>query len=118
MKVIEVKAGHRTRIIHMFSNSIPMEMGFTAHSIKKGGKVSGKVEVKGSNWLFPKAAIKQDLGDENIVKKGMWDTFYAVYVTPEDDVRIETKTTGGVQIWMLLIVAIVVLAVASSLFFS
>ncbi len=116
MKSIDIKAGQRTRIIHMFSNSIPMTLDFRAEAVRKGQQVSGEVEVRGSNWLFPKPPVVQELGEENSVEKGMWDTFYSVYVTPRNDVRIETRTTGGTQIWVFLIIALVLLAVVSSLF--
>ncbi|MCF6319469.1 MAG: hypothetical protein L3J83_09375 [Proteobacteria bacterium] len=118
MKNIDVEAKERVRVIHMFSNSLPMDLGFSAISAQAGQRISGKVEVRGSNWLFPKEAVLQELGAENIVKKGMWDTFYSVYVTPDIDVSIKIEKPSGVKIWLLLIIALIIVAIASSMFFS
>ncbi len=118
MKNIDIKAGERVKVIHMFSNSLPMDLGFSAISEQEGQKISGQVEVKGSNWLFPKEAVLQKLREENIVKKGMWDTLYSVYVIPDIDLSIKVEKPGGVKIWLMLIIALIVVAIASSMFFS
>lgn len=92
MKTIDIKAGQRTRLISRFSNSVPTAYQFKAEALPAAGHLSGPVsgiiEIKGSNWLFPKAAAEQPLQPANAVEKTMWDTFYKVYVTPDTDVRI------------------------------
>ncbi|MEE9313946.1 MAG: hypothetical protein V3V02_04785 [Rhizobiaceae bacterium] len=114
MKPIEIKAGKRTRILRTFSNSLAMRYRFSAKPLKKDDKISGKVEVKGSNWLFPRKAIIQKLEANNQANKRAWDTFYSIYVTPECDIKI-TFSRSRLRLKPLFIaaaIAIIILAVA------
>ena len=94
MKTLELSAGKRTRIIRNFSNSIPMSYYFTAESMAKGKNkdISGKVEVCGSNWIFPRQPLVLELNKNNMAKKRAWDSFYSIYVTPKIDTRIVFQT--------------------------
>ena len=114
MKSIDVRAGERTRIIRRFSNSLNVTYRFRAEPLEEGDAVSGTVEVAGSNWIFPKAPTTLALKAENSVAKGMWDTFYSVYVTPDCDVRITfDKSSLGRSMLLLALVALVAFAAAS-----
>lgn len=112
MKTIEIKAGERTRIIHKFSNSLPANYTFDVAPKVIGGSVSGIIEISGSNWIFPKEATRQDLGETNIVDKSVMDTFYGVYVTPDVDVKITLAKSYSSKIWTYIVIAIVVVLLA------
>jgi len=92
MKTIDIKAGQRTRIINKISNSIPTTYHFAASNLSGNDDPTGTVEVKGSNWISPKPPVNQRLTDQNTVTKGMWDTLYSVYVTPDQDIQITLKS--------------------------
>lgn len=113
MTTIRVRAGKTTRILSRFSNSVSVTYRFSARSVTDGEGPSGIVEVKGSHWILPKPPTVQRLVRENTVSKSMLDTFFNVYVTPEQDADIEIEAGrlnkalfGGV-----LTVGIIVLAV-------
>jgi len=119
MKAIDIKAGQRTKIISRISNSIPATYRFEAEALSDATGLSGTVEVKGSNWLFPKAAVEQPLQPVNSVEKTMWDTFYKVYVTPQTDVRITMAGSSFPGMGIILAIAgLVVIAAASIMIFA
>jgi len=118
MKTIDVKAGERKRIIFQFSNSLPQTHKFSAKPVDPDNKIAGIIEVKGSNWLFPKADVTFDLGDVNAIDKGAWDTFYSVYVTPKTDIKITMTSSPVKNLWVYIIAVLIIAAIASSLFFS
>lgn len=113
MKTIEIKAGERTRIIHKFSNSMPANYRFDVAPKMVGGSVSGIVEISGSNWVFPKPARTQELSVSNMVDKGVMDTFYGVYVTPNEDVNVTLAGSHSSRIWIYIVIAIVVVLIAT-----
>jgi len=120
MKTLEISAGKRTRILRNFSNSIPMTYNFSAESMAKGKSkkkskiVSGKIEVRGSKWIFPRQPLILDLKSNNLIKKRAWDSFYSIYVTPDIDTRIVFKRTrlNFVSLFVPLLIGIVVMAIA------
>ncbi|HHG89929.1 MAG TPA: hypothetical protein ENJ90_05545 [Devosia sp.] len=118
MKTIHVKAGEKTRIIRQFSNSLRQSHNFTAEPIGTKADPSGLIEVKGSNWLFPKPVVPIDLKRQNTVEKSAWDTSYSVYVTPETDTKITVTSSPVKSLWLYLIVVLVIVAFASSFFFA
>ncbi len=117
-KTIEIRKGERVRVIRRFSNSLRMTYRFTAEPVSAGDTLSGAVEIAGSNWVFPKAATRQQLKPDNIVEKNAWDTFYSVYVTPDCPVRIEIEQSRVANLLPVLLIALVIAALASSLFFA
>ncbi|VAW04489.1 hypothetical protein MNBD_ACTINO01-2365 [hydrothermal vent metagenome] len=112
MKVIEVKAGERRRIKRARLSSVAMTYRFRAEPLVGDGEVSGTVEVKGSNWIFPKPPVIVDLETDNAVDKGTWDTFFEVTVVPDGDVRIvmEERSMRSAGVYAAIVGAIVVLA--------
>ncbi len=113
-RVVEVAAGERRQILRRFSNSVAMAYRFRAEPVDDGGRVSGLVEVRGSNWIFPKPPTTQPLEEDNTVDKGAWDTFFSVVVIPDRDVRIamEDRTMHSGRLLAGIVAAIVVLAIA------
>ncbi len=118
LETIEIQKGERVRVIRRFSNSMRMTYRFTAEPVSAGGNLSGVVEVAGSNWIFPKAAVQQELKPDNIVAKGAWDTFYSVYVTPDCPVRITLEQSRNTHLLPLLLVALLIAALASFFLFT
>lgn len=91
MKTIEIKTGEKKRIIKRFSNSLSMRYHFKAEPLSAAENMIGIVEISGSNWVFPKAPVTQELQNDNVVSKSAWDTFFSVYVTPGCDVKISIE---------------------------
>ena len=112
MKTLEIKAGERTRIIHKFSNSLPMTYKFNAKPIVGGDEVSGLVEVQGSSWIFPKKASTQELRASNSVEKSVWDSMYSVYVTPNVDVEVSLGKSDFGKMLPLFLFALAVTGIA------
>ncbi len=110
MKVTEIEAGERRRIIRVFSSSVATTYRFRAEPLE--GTVSGTVEVKGSNWIFPKPAVSQELAEDNTVEKGAWDTLFSVTVVPDGDVRVitEGRSMRSAGVLAAIVGVIVVLA--------
>jgi len=112
MKIIEVKAGERKRIIRRLSSSMQKTYHFAAEPVTEGEVLSGTIEVKGSRWIFPKAPVIQKLEENNTVEKGMWDTIYSVYVIPECDMKIMFIDARLRNIAIYLTLAIFITAIA------
>lgn len=106
MKTIQAKAGQATKILGKFSNSIPTTYNFSASTVTGVHAPSGSVEVKGSNWIFPKPSTIQPLKANNTVTKSMWDVFFSVHVTPDQDVSIELDV--GQMKWPLMFAVLII----------
>ena len=103
--------GERTKVLSRFSNSLDMTYRFRAEPVSAADTVSGTVEVKGSNWIFSKPPVSQPLARENEVSKGMWDTFYSVYVVPDCDVSITWDASSlGSSTKLIIAISLVVTA--------
>ena len=110
-KPITVRKGERTKILSRFSNSLDMTYRFRAEPVSPADTLSGTVEVKGSNWIFSKPPVSQPLARENEVSKGMWDTFYSVYVEPDCEVAISWDTSSlGKSTKLIVAISLVVTA--------
>lgn len=112
VKTIQAKAGQPTKILSRFSNSITTTYSFSAAPTGGEDAPSGTVEVKGSNWIFPKLSTTQPLEAENSVTKSAWDVFFSVHVTPDQDVTIQLER--GKKKWPLLLAALVVGIIAAA----
>ncbi len=115
MKTINIKAGEKTRIIRKVSNAMAVNYSFSVQPATAGEKIAGEIEISGSSWIFPKAPVRQKLSADNVVTKGMWDTFYSVYVTPKHDVTVSLEGGSFNSRFFYLIAGIVILAILSSL---
>ncbi len=113
MATIKIKAGERARIIRRFSSSIVATYKFSADPVDSCDDLSGNVEVKGSRWLFPKPAETQKLGRQNSVNKGMWDTFYSIYVVPDVDVYITLPKFGIRSLWIYTALVVLIFVFAA-----
>ena len=108
-----LKAGETTRIMRRVAHNMPQSFTFTAATLN-GEAVSGEVKVQGSFGPFSKPATTQALQAENHVSKTSWDTFWSVYITPEQDIDITQSAAKGGKLFIILIIAIIVLGIAAS----
>lgn len=116
MKEIQIAAGHKTRIIRRQFSSLATTYTFEVVPANPNDGLVGTLEVKGSDWIFPKAAKRVPLQPNNRVTAGVWDTFFSVYVIPEVDVVVTLPSKSwGSLLWLIGLV-VVVIAVAISLF--
>lgn len=114
MKTIHVQAKQPTKIITRFSNSIPTTYRFTVTNVSSKELPTGTIEVRGSNWIFPKPPLTKPLQAENAVTKSMWDVFFSVHVTSDHDVNITME--GDMHRPMVLFaLAVGIMGVAASL---
>lgn len=107
-----VSKGQKTRVLFTFSNSLDMTYRFRVEPNTPGERVAGTVEIRGSNWLFPKPPRTQRLEADCEVHKGVWDTLFSVYVEPTVDVTVTRTGTSLGHLTRLVIVASLVIAVA------
>ena len=115
MRTFDIRAGERRRILHLFSDSIPRQVRFSAAPADGAGPVGGEVEVAGSRWLFAKPPVRRPLALENVVAKGYWDTNFSIYVTPDRDMIVTLHGghfTSRMLWWVLAAVVIVGAAAA------
>ncbi|MEE9374917.1 MAG: hypothetical protein V3V04_01125 [Rhizobiaceae bacterium] len=88
MKEIELKAGKRTRVLRTVSGSLAMRYRFQATPTNKDDTLSGTIEIRGSNWIFPRKPTTQKLAAKNMINKRAWDSFYSIFVIADCDVKI------------------------------
>ncbi|MCB2225012.1 MAG: hypothetical protein KQH83_12685 [Actinobacteria bacterium] len=91
MKVHDVQAGVRTRVIRTRTSSIPRTYRLTVEPAPGSGPVGGTVEVQGSRWLFRRDPATVPLDPLVEVRRGYWDTLFTVWVTPVVDVRVTVR---------------------------
>ena len=104
--------GKKTKIFSTFSNNLDMTYRFRVEPKTPGERVAGTVEIRGSNWLFPKPPRTQPLEADCEVHKGVWDTLFSVYIEPTVDVTVTRTGTRFGHLARLVIVASLVIAVA------
>lgn len=110
MKEFRIRAGERRRILHLFSDSIPQQVRFSAAAADGAGPVGGEVEVSGSRWLFAKPPVRQPLEADNMVRKGYWDTNFSIHVTPDRDTIVTLHSRHFTsRVLMLGLILLVVL---------
>ncbi|MEO0987330.1 MAG: hypothetical protein AAFY20_17520 [Cyanobacteria bacterium J06639_14] len=108
MREIQIAAGYKTRIIRRQFSSLATSYTFNVVPATQNSHLVGTVEIKGSNWIFPKSIQRVPLKPINTVTAGVWDTFFSVYVIPEVDVVISlpSKSFGG-RLWLIGLVVVV-----------
>lgn len=86
-KHIDCKEGETVEIYRRRFSSVPTKICFEAIAVD-GQQPKGEVEIRGSNWIFPKSPSRQPLQAMNVVSVGFWDTFLAIAVTAHTDLSI------------------------------
>jgi hypothetical protein len=107
MREIICPAGKRTRILHILSDSIPQTVRFTAEATDGHSPPRGTIEAERSALLFGRKTHATPLVAENRFRKGMFDTRYAVYVTPEQDTKVTLHSRHFSSRWLYLALGIV-----------
>lgn len=88
MAEILAPAGERTRIFRRFSSSLVQAIRIDVATVGGSAEVSGLLEVRGSRWLMARSPETRPLRPSMTVRKGYWDTRFAIYVIPDTDVVV------------------------------
>lgn len=119
-KTFDIKAGTRTRILWIFSSSIPGTVRFTA-APSADGPLTGVVELARRRW-FDMHRTNHDLHARNVFEKGMADADYRIYVTPDQDCHISFATRHmRAEIYFRILAGVFImglLAAATALIFA
>lgn len=110
MREIVCPKHERTRILHILSDSIPQAVRFTAVPVQGDGGPAGCIEVERSMLLIAGRKEEHQLQSENALRKGMFDTAYAVFVTPDEDTRIVFQSRHFTKRWLIWALAIALAA--------
>ncbi|MEM7743005.1 MAG: hypothetical protein AAF409_04770 [Pseudomonadota bacterium] len=104
-KLLHIAAGQRSRILWIFSSSIPGDVTFTA-TPTDGSALSGTVEVHHNSWMGGRQE-QHPLTERMVLRKGFWDSDYRVFVTPDQDTEIKFDTRHAHAKTLFVILAIV-----------
>lgn len=107
MRQITIPAGQRTLIYRRRFSSIPQQVEFTATA------AGGTVERVGSRWILGRTHDSVPLVEHNSVRKGYWDTFFEIFVTPDREVTVTVPRARMLRRVVIgaLAVSVVVIAV-------
>lgn len=117
MAEIKAKAGQRVAIIRRAFSSVPMDYAFSVSVTQPGKTLSGHVEIRKSRWILPGALTTVPLQEKNVVSAGLWNTFMSVDVVSDVDVVISTGSRGIRNLWVILSLAVLIIAMAGAVFF-
>jgi hypothetical protein len=82
----------------------------------EGGQPTGEVEIRGSQWVFPKPALIQPLQAQNTVHADFWDTFFSIRVTAHTNIEVTLPgQTFDLTRWLIWVV-VVLIAIAILMF--
>lgn len=113
-KRFSVPAGQRTRILWIFSSSIPGTVRFTAET-PAGGDPSGTVTLSRRRWLASDTT-HHPLHRRNVFDKGFADADYRIYVTPDQDCEIAFETRHvRAEIYFRLLAGILILGLIAAM---
>ena len=114
-KTFEIPAGEkRRRPLAASQARFPGQVRFRAEAVN-GGALTGKVELARRRW-FTWERDEFDLHARNVFDKGVTDSDYRIFVTPDQDARItfETRHFRAEYLWKIIL-GLLVLAVLSPL---
>ncbi len=111
MRQITIPAGQRTLVYRRRFSSIPQQIEFTSSS------PGGTVERVGSRWILGRTHESLPLAERNSVRKGYWDTFFEIFVTPEREVTVTVPRARLLRRVLIgsLVAAVIVIAVVVTL---
>lgn len=111
-KTVQIPAGQRTRVLWIYSSSIPGDVRFTAHPID-GDTLTGTVDLQ-RNAMFGSRREQYPLTERMVLGKGFWDGDYRVFVTPDQDTEIRFETRHfHAEIFFVILAIILGLGVVS-----
>ena len=109
-----IPAGQRSRVLWLYSSSIPGSPRFRAEALD-GGAPSGTVEVARRRW-FAWHRDHHPLHQRNVFEKGFSDGDYRIYVTPDQDCRITFETRHfRAEIFFRILAGVLILGVLSAI---
>jgi len=91
MMEIHAPKGERTRVLYIWSSSMPGAIRFSAET-QSGNPPGGLVETS-IRRILPRKTTEYPLKAKNRLTKGVFDSSYQIFVTPDED------TTITVQSW-------------------
>lgn len=107
-KTIRLNAQETATIYRRNLSSVPMDIHFDAAALD-GGQPMGEIEIRGSQWVFPKPALMQSLQAQNTVHAGFWDTFFSIRVTAHTNIEITFPGQAfDLSRWLIWAIAILV----------
>lgn len=110
---MEIPAGRRTRVFRRRFGSLPLTVDLEVESAS-GKAVSGTVERVGSRWILGRTRSTRPLEKNVRLSKGYWDTFFDIYVTPDQGVAvIVSRPPMADRRWLLGAAALIVIATAA-----
>lgn len=117
MRQITIPGGQRTLIYRRRFSSIPQDVTFTT----TGASVTGTVERVGSRWILGRTHESVPLAARTTVRKGYWDTFFEIFVTPDREVTVMVAGArmarplliGGLALAVVAIAIAIAIAVAA-----
>lgn len=109
-----IPAGQRTRVLWIFSSSVPGMARFEAIGTD-GAPASGTIELVGGHWLNRRHETKA-LDSLNSFEKRFMDSDYQLWVTPDHETRITFRTRHfRAQYLAYIFIGMIGLAVISNL---
>lgn len=110
MAETRARAGTRTRVLHILSDSLPQSVRFTAEPLKGAGEPTGLVEVERSRLFAGRRTEQHPLQARNTLQKGMFDVVYSVFVTPDEDTKIAFQSRHFRSRWLIWVLVLVLAA--------
>ena len=109
-----IPAGTRTRVLWVFSSSIPGAPRFRAEPLQ-GSELTGSVEVVRKRLLSTETD-QHPLRPQNVFAKGFWDSDYKIFVTPDQDCRVTFETRHfRAEVYFKILAAVLILGVLSAI---
>jgi hypothetical protein len=110
-RTLTIPPGVRTRVFRRRFSSLPQTIRFDADP------PGGVVERIGSRWILGRTSATTPLQAHNECRKGYWDTFFEIYVTPDRPVRLTIDRPRLARPLLIGSLTLVVVAVAAALVF-
>ncbi|MEM0987702.1 MAG: hypothetical protein AAGK00_02390 [Pseudomonadota bacterium] len=106
-KSFHIPASQRTKILWLYSSSVPGEVRFTATPTDPTASLNGTVELHRKRW-FTWHRDDYPLSARMTLPKGMSDGDYRVYVTPDQDTDIQFQTRHArAEIFFVILACVV-----------
>jgi len=115
MMEFELKAGAKTQVLSLFSDSVPQRIAFDVANVD-GTDPSGRIEVETS--MLPLMTPRLEtlpLQAQNTLQKGWLQTNVAIHVTSDSDavLAFQTRHLTSRKLWITLAVVAVIGIVAA-----
>ena len=109
-----LRAGARTRVLWLYSSSVPGQVRFQAQAVG-GAPATGTVELARKRW-FTWHRDTYPLQARNVFDKGFSDGDYRIHVTPDQDCEITFETRHfRAEIFFRILAGILILGVISAI---